>query len=434
MSELKVHPVDKFSAELRVPGDKSISHRSVMFGALSNGTCEIEGFLASEDCLATVGALKQLGVEIKSLNEDATKLMVKGCRGKFKQPTEPIDCGNSGTTMRLMCGLLAGCDFEVELTGDDSLSRRPMDRIAKPLKEMGVSITGQGKNCTAPLKVRGTTEIKNINYESPVASAQVKSAIMLAALAGSGKTTISEPYLSRDHSERMLNYLLVKNVRDGNTTSIWGGQQAESRDIIVPGDLSSAAFWVVAAAARPGSTLLVNGVGLNPTRVGILNALIRMGARINERVDESNCEPMGTVEVTGSTLKGIEIGGEEIPKMIDEIPVLAVAAALAEGNTTIRDAHELRVKESDRISAVADNLRRMGVPVQEFADGMEIQGVGPQGLKAAEIESHGDHRIAMAFAIAGLYANGETVIHNSDCIATSYPGFEDELVQLLRRK
>ena len=434
MSELRVHPIDKFAVELKVPGDKSISHRSVMFAAISNGTCEIDGFLPSEDCLATVGALKQLGVEIKSLNESSTKLIVKGNRRQFVQPSEPIDCGNSGTTMRLMCGLLAGCNFEVELVGDESLSKRPMDRIAKPLLEMGVSVRGQGKNCTAPLIVRGSSRVKNVDYESPVASAQIKSAVMLAALAAEGKSTITEPFLSRDHTERMLNYLLVKNVRQGRTISIWGGQQAESRDIIVPGDLSSAAFWVVAAAARPGSTLLVNEVGLNPTRVGVLNALIRMGARINERVDESNCEPMGTVEVTGSKLKGIEIGGEEIPKMIDEIPILAVAAALAEGTTTIRDAHELRVKESDRISAVAENLRRMGVPVQEFADGMEIQGVGPHGLKAAEIESHGDHRIAMSFAVAGLYASGETVIHGTECIATSYPGFEAELNQLLKRK
>jgi 3-phosphoshikimate 1-carboxyvinyltransferase len=330
--------------------------------------------------------------------------------------------------MRLLSGILASKPFEVTLTGDESLSKRPMNRIAIPLERMGARIKGQGDRCTPPLKVQGKPKLTAIHYDSPVASAQVKSAILLAGLAAEGRTSVSEPYPSRDHTERMLNYLLVKNVREGNTVSIWGGQVPESRDIQVPGDISSAAFWIVAAAARKGARLMIHNVGLNPTRIGVLKVMSRMGAKIVERIDESGCEPMGSIEITGSGLKATGIGGAEIPTLIDEIPVLAVAAALAEGKTVIRDAQELRVKESDRISAVAESLRRMGVTVDEFADGMEITGGAP--LKGAEIPSLGDHRIAMAFAIAGLFAEGETVIRDVEFIETSYPGFIRELEQL----
>lgn len=428
MADLRVKKVKDFSAELTVPGDKSISHRALMFSALSNGPCEITGFLASEDCLATMHALAAMGVEIEPLGSDGTHIRVHGCRGEFKDPGQPIDCGNSGTTMRLLAGLLASKPFETTLTGDESLSKRPMNRIATPLEQMGARIKGQGDRCTPPLKITGKAKLKAIHYDSPVASAQVKSAILLAGLAAEGKTSVSEPHPSRDHTERMLNYLLVKNLREGNTVSIWGGQTPESRDIQVPGDISSAAFWIVAAAARNGARLMIHNVGLNPTRVGVLGVMARMGAKIVERIDESGCEPMGSIEVVGGGLKATEIGGAEIPTLIDEIPVLAVAAALAEGKTVIKDAQELRVKESDRISAVAESLRRMGVTVDEFADGMEITGGGP--LKGAEIPSLGDHRIAMAFAIAGLFAEGETVIKGVECIETSYPGFIRELEQL----
>lgn len=431
-SQFKVKSVSPFTAELEVPGDKSISHRAVMFAGLSNGICEIEGFLPSEDCWCTVEAMRALGVQIDVLEEGEhgpSKLRVKGNSGRFEAPTEPVYCGNSGTTMRLLSGILAAQPFETELHGDASLTRRPMDRIAKPLRLMGAEIEGRGDRCTAPLKIRGTAEIQPIHYESPVASAQVKSAILLAGMFANGKTSVSEPYLSRDHTERMLHYLLVKTVREGNTVSIWGGQTPESRDLRVPGDISSAAFWIVAAAARPKSRLRVRNVGLNPTRSGILHALIRMGARLNECIDEENGEPVGSVEVNGGSLRGIEIGGDEIPKLIDEIPIIAVAGALAEGKTVIRDAHELRVKESDRISAVAENLRRMGVEVQEFADGMEI--TGGAKLQGATVDSLGDHRIAMAFAIAGLYAEGETIVRDVECVNTSYPGFEAELKQLI---
>ncbi len=428
MADLRVKKVKDFSAELTVPGDKSISHRALMFSALSNGPCEITGFLASEDCLATMKALTAMGVEIEQLGDGGTRLRVHGCRGEFRDPGRPIDCGNSGTTMRLLSGILASKPFEVTLTGDESLTKRPMNRVATPLERMGARIKGQGDRCTPPLKVTGRSKLTAIHYDSPVASAQVKSAILLAGLAAEGRTSVTEPYLSRDHTERMLNYLLVKNVREGNTISIWGGQVPESRDIQVPGDISSAAFWIVAAAARQGAHLMIHNVGLNPTRIGILKVMSRMGAKIIERIDESGCEPMGSIEVIGSGLKATEIGGAEIPTLIDEIPILAVAAALAEGKTIIRDAQELRVKESDRISAVAESLRRMGATVDEFADGMEI--TGGANLKGAEIHSLGDHRIAMAFAIAGLFAEGETVIRDVECIETSYPGFIRELEQL----
>lgn len=428
MAELRVKKVKDFSAELKVPGDKSISHRSLMFGALSNGPCEITGFLASEDCLATMSALTSMGVEIEQLGDNGTHIRVHGCRGEFQKPEKPIDCGNSGTTMRLLSGILAGQPFESTLTGDESLSKRPMNRVAIPLERMGARIKGKGERVMPPLVITGRGRLTPIHYDSPVASAQIKSAIMLAALKAEGKTTITEPHPSRDHTERMLNYLLVKNIREGDTVSIWGGQIPESRDIVVPGDISSAAFWIVAAAARKGARLLIDNVGLNPTRIGVLSVMIRMGAKIIERIDESGCEPMGSIEVVGDGLKGTEIGGSEIPTLIDEIPILAVAAALAEGKTVIKDAKELRVKESDRISAVAESLRRMGVPVDEFADGMEI--TGGQKLKGAEINSLGDHRIAMAFAIAGLFAEGETVIKGVECIETSYPGFIRELKQL----
>jgi 3-phosphoshikimate 1-carboxyvinyltransferase len=428
MADLRVKKAKDFSAELTVPGDKSISHRALMFSALSNGPCEITGFLASEDCLATMNALAAMGVEIEQLGSGGTHIRVHGCRGEFKDPGRPIDCGNSGTTMRLLSGILASKPFEVTLTGDESLSKRPMNRIAIPLERMGARIKGQGDRCTPPLKVQGKPKLTAIHYDSPVASAQVKSAILLAGLAAEGRTSVSEPYPSRDHTERMLNYLLVKNVREGNTVSIWGGQVPESRDIQVPGDISSAAFWIVAAAARQGARLMIHNVGLNPTRVGILKVMSRMGAKIVERVDESGCEPMGSIEVIGGGLKATEIGGAEIPTLIDEIPVIAVAAALAEGKTVIKDAQELRVKESDRISVVAEGLRRMGATVDDFADGMEITGGAP--LKGAEIHSLGDHRIAMAFAIAGLFAEGETVIRDVECIETSYPGFIRELEQL----
>lgn len=419
--------------ELTVPGDKSISHRSIMLAALSNGVCKITNFLEGEDCLSTAKAFRQLGVTIEQ--PEPGTMIVHGSKGIFTAPEEPIDCGNSGTTMRLMCGVLAGQPFTSRLFGDASLSKRPMRRVMEPLAQMGAKITAEGEGGTPPLVIEGGA-LKAITYKTPVASAQVKSAILLAGLYAQGVTTVIEPAPSRDHTERMLEFFLVNLRREETRTGVTRkpgpckiamlGQQAlESRDFAVPGDISSAAFWLVAAAAQPGSRLLIKNVGLNPTRTGILDVLIRMGARIREVIDVDRGEPTGVIDIKGSTLHGTIIEGAEIPNVIDEIPILAVAAALAEGETIIRDARELRVKETDRIAAIATNLRAMGVEVIEQDDGMRI--MGTKKLKGAKVTSFGDHRIAMAFAIAGLFASGETIIEDTACVQTSYPGFEAAL-------
>ncbi len=424
--------------EITVPGDKSVSHRAIMLAALSNGVCKITNFLDGEDCLSTAAAFRQLGVTIDQ--PEPGTLVVYGTRGVLTAPSAPIDCGNSGTTMRLMSGILAAQPFTSELTGDASLQQRPMRRVVEPLTQMGAKIRTVGAKDTPPLLIEGGA-LKAITYRTPVASAQVKSAILLAGLYAEGVTTVIEPSPSRDHTERMLEYFLVKletehpkpnGSRKECRISLQGRQQIESRDFSVPGDISSAAFWLVAAAAQPGSRLLIKNVGLNPTRTGIIGVLIRMGARIREVVElVTQGEPCGVVDIKGGRLHGALIAGDEIPNVIDEIPILAVAGALAEGETIIRDARELRVKETDRIAAIASNLRLMGVKVEEFEDGMKI--TGGQKLKGAKLPSYGDHRIAMAFAIAGLHASGETVIENTACVHTSYPGFESTLAEILKR-
>jgi 3-phosphoshikimate 1-carboxyvinyltransferase len=324
-----------------------------------------------------------------------------------------------------MSGILAAQPFQTRLVGDASLSKRPMRRVIEPLTQMGGRLHADGTNGTLPLVIEGGP-LAGIRYELPHASAQVKSAILLAGLFASGKTTVVEPATTRDHTERMLEFFQVRTLRTGNEITIHGGQTLESRDFRVPGDISSAAFWLVAAAVRPGARLLIDNVGLNPTRTAILRVLITMGARVREVVENvTEGEPSGTIEVEGRKLHGTVIEGDIIPNLIDEIPAIAIAAALAEGKTTIRGAAELRVKETDRIAAIATNLRAMGVPVEEFDDGMEI--TGGAKLRGATMESFGDHRIAMAFAIAGLFADGETIIKDVECVATSYPGFEDTL-------
>jgi 3-phosphoshikimate 1-carboxyvinyltransferase len=428
MATWKVRRAPLIQSEIVVPGDKSISHRAVILSSLSNGTCVIKGFLPSEDCMCTVNAMRALGVEIEQ--PEPTTLIVHGRKRKLTAPKGDIDCGNSGTTMRLLAGLLAAQPFTSRLTGDASLSKRPMKRIIDPLTEMGAKITAEGDKNTPPLLIEGKP-LKPIHYYMPVASAQVKSAIMLAGLFAKGRTVITEPTQSRNHTERMLSYYLVRPQIDDLTISVVGGQTPESRDFIVPGDISSAAFWLVAAAAQPRSHLLVKDVGLNETRTGVLSVLIRMGAHPREIIDEvEEGEPRGTVEIQGARLKGTVIEGKEIPNVIDELPILAVAAALAQGVTTISDAGELRVKETDRIAAIATNLRLMGVRVTEKEDGMEIHGGTP--LQAARLSSYGDHRIAMAFAIAGLFAEGETVIEGVECVATSYPDFLKTLDQIMK--
>ncbi len=429
MSDWKIRRAPAIHTEITVPGDKSISHRAILLAALTNGPCVIRGFLPGEDCLSTVGAMRALGVSIEI--QDETTVLVRGTRGVFKAPAGDIDCGNSGTTMRLLSGLLAAQPFETRLVGDASLSKRPMKRVIEPLTQMGAKFVAEGGDGRPPLKVKGA-KLRSIQYASPVSSAQVKSAILLAGLFAEGKTTVTEPSQSRDHTERMLEYFLVRPQKNGLSTSIRGGQTPESRDFEVPGDISSAAFWLVAAAANPDSKILVRKVGLNQTRTGVLGVLLRMGAHVREIVENEEAEPMGTVELRGARLKGTVIEGKEIPNVIDELPILAVAGALAEGLTVIRDAKELRVKETDRIAAIATNLRAMGAEVQETEDGMEIQGGKP--LRGATVDSFGDHRIAMAFAIAGLFAEGETVITGTGCVATSYPGFEAQLQELIKEQ
>ncbi len=421
----KVKRGRRIAATVRVPGDKSISHRAVILASLADGVCKIDGFLPGEDCLATVEAMRALGVKIDQDPEDATTLVVHGNGGRFEAPEGAIYCGNSGTTMRLLAGLLSAQPFDSELTGDESLSGRPMDRVIGPLSTMGAKLEGQGARGLAPLKIRGG-KLSPVKHTLEVASSQVKSAMLLAGLFTKGKTTVVEPTATRDHTERMLRHFGVRTVRDGNEISIYGNQPLEARDFSVPGDISSAAFWIVAAAGQPGAFLTLENVGLNPTRTGLLRVLVHMGANIRDIVTGGEQgEPVGKIVVRGEQLKGTLIDGEIIPNVIDELPVLAVAGALAEGKTVIRDAQELRVKETDRIAAVSGNLRAMGVKVDDYFDGMEID--GGFEMDGATVRSFGDHRIAMAFAIAGLFARGETVVEDVECVSTSYPGFEAEL-------
>ena len=419
MSVWKIRRAPLIEREIRVPGDKSISHRAVILASLSNGTCLITGFLPSEDCMRTVNAMIALGVEIEQ--PEPTTLIVHGCKRELRAPAHDIDCGNSGTTMRLLAGILAAQPFRSRLIGDESLSRRPMKRVIDPLTKMGAKIKAEGPKDCPPLVIEGG-KLQAIQYFSPIASAQVKSAILLAGLFAKGRTTVTEPIQSRDHTERMLSYFLVRPGRNDLSVSIVGDQTPESRDFAVPGDISSAAFWLVAAAAQPGSHLLVKDVGLNVTRTGLLGVLLRMGAYVREVIEQVDVgEVRGIVEIKGAQLKGTEIRGKEIPNVIDELPILAVAGALSHGTMVIADAKELRVKETDRLAAIATNLRAMGANVSEKEDGLEIYGGFP--LKGAKLSSFGDHRIAMAFAIAGLFAEGETVIQGTECVATSYPDF-----------
>ncbi|HYR57837.1 MAG TPA: 3-phosphoshikimate 1-carboxyvinyltransferase, partial [Chthoniobacteraceae bacterium] len=399
----------------------------VILAAMSNGPCVIRGFLPSEDCLRTVAAMRSLGIPIDIADE--TTLVVHGKRRAFTEPQNDIDCGNSGTTMRLLAGLLAGQPFKSRLVGDESLSKRPMKRVIEPLVQMGATVRAEGDSVRPPLVIEGG-KLKPMHYISPVASAQVKGAVLLAGMFAHGRTSVTEPNQSRDHTERMLEYFLVRPQISDLTVSIHGGLTPESRDFTVPGDISSAAFWMIAAAAQPRSRLLVKNVGLNETRTGVLAVLLRMGATVHEVIETEDAEPMGTIEVRGARLKGTNIEGKEIPNVIDELPVLAVAGALAQGQTTIANASELRVKETDRLAAIATNLRAMGAQVGETEDGLEIFGGLP--LQGARVDSFGDHRIAMAFAIAGMFAEGETTVTNTDCVNTSYPGFYQTLEKILK--
>jgi 3-phosphoshikimate 1-carboxyvinyltransferase len=430
MDELRIKRAPRLEAEITVSGDKSISHRAVMIASLANGPCVLRGFSRSADCMHTVVAMRALGITIEQPEPEV--LIVHGKKRKLTAPKDDIDCGNSGTTMRLLAGLLAGQSFKSRLVGDGSLSKRPMARILEPLRLMGARIEAEGKNDTAPLRIESAA-LHGIKYALPVASAQLKSAILFAGLFAKGKTTVREPVPTRNHTELMLNYFLVRTHRDDEGVSVFGEHVPESRDFSIPGDISSAAFWLVAAAAQPGGHLLVRDVGLNETRTSLLGVLVRMGAQVREAIEDvDQIEPRGILEITGARLKATVIQGKEIPQLIDELPILAVAGALAQGTTIIRHAQELRVKETDRIAAIAHNLRSMGVQVAELTDGLEIQ--GRASLHGARLSSFGDHRIAMAFAVAGMFAEGETVIQDVDCVAASYPGFETMLGELVDPK
>lgn len=428
MASLTSKKLKSIPAEITVPGDKSISHRSAMFAGLAKGTTIIDGFLPSEDCLCTVHAMQALGATMEPLEVvegvGLVKLAITGNGMKLKAPEKPVDCGNSGTTIRLLSGILAGQDFKTELFGDASLSKRPMKRVADPLGQMGAKITGQGEKICAPLTIEGSA-LKSIYYKLPVASAQVKSAILLAGLYAAGKTTVVEPVATRNHTERLFSHFGIKWLREDDCVSVYGGQEPKANDITVPGDISSAAFWMVAAAATPKAQITIKNVGLNPTRTGVIDVLLRMGALVTSSETHSDGEPRGNITVRGGDLNATVIGGAEIPNVIDELPILAVAAALARGKTLIRDASELRVKETDRIAAVASNLRLMGVTVTEHPDGMEIEGGAK--LHGATLPCYGDHRIAMAFLVAGMFAEGTTTLEGAECISTSYPGFERHL-------
>ncbi len=414
-----------------VPGDKSISHRALMLGAIAEGETIIEGLLLGEDPRSTAQCFRAMGAEIGELN--SSKVVVKGVGlGNLREPLDVLDAGNSGTTIRLMLGLLASLsDRFFVVTGDSSLRSRPMSRVVKPLVQMGANIWGRKDNALAPLAVRGT-QLKPIHYLSPVASAQVKSCVLLAGLMVEGKTTITEPALSRDHSERMLQAFgaeLEINPKT-NSVTITGQPTLRGQKIIVPGDISSAAFWLVAGAIVPGSELVITNVGVNPTRIGILEVLEMMEADIsreNERIVAG--EPVADLRVKHSQLKACTIGGALIPRLIDEIPILAVAAACANGTTIIKDATELRVKESDRLAVMASELTKMGAKVTEFPDGLEI--TGGQTLKGAEVDSYTDHRIAMSLAIAALVANNTTTIHRAEAASISYPNFVATLQQII---
>jgi 3-phosphoshikimate 1-carboxyvinyltransferase len=429
--ELRVKRAPRIDLEITVPGDKSISHRAVIIAALANGVCTLQGFLPSEDCMHTVNAMRALGIKIEQ--PEATTLIVHGKKRVLNAPKNEINCGNSGTTMRLLAGLLAGQPFESRLVADAGLSRRPMDRVIAPLAEMGASIVAEGPDQTAPLRVRGGS-LHGIHYRPSVVSAQVKGALLLAGLFARGKTTVEEPLPTRNHMEKMFNYFLVRTAtEEAGSVTVFGDQVPESRDFAIPGDISSAAFWLVAAAAQRRGHLLIRHVGLNDTRTALLGVLLRMGAQVREAVEDvDQLEPRGIVEVTGFPLKGTVIQGKEVPRLIDELPILSVAGALANGRTVIRQAGELRVKETDRIAAIAHNLRAMGAQVGELNDGLEISGPAP--LHGAPVPSFGDHRIAMAFAIAGLFAEGETIVQDSECIRESYPGFETMLEEFTNQK
>lgn len=422
-----IRPAKKLRGEIRLPGDKSISHRAAMLAAMADGETRIENFATSADCASTLQCLKQLGV---GLRQDGTTVWVNGVgKSGFRVSDQPLDCGNSGTTMRLLAGILAGQSFDSVLIGDDSLQSRPMKRVIEPLTAMGVSIDSIGDR--APLTIHGRNPLRASEHELKVASAQIKSCILLAGLNADGRTCVVEPVSTRDHTERMLRWFGVaveeSEIGAGKKISVSGDSRLSARDLTIPADISSAAFFLVAAACRNGSEIIIRDVGLNPTRRTVIDVLQRLGANIQTTNEcEKNNEPIGDIRIEGGlgSPHGNVLAGNIIASLIDELPVLAILGTQVEGGLEIRDAGELRVKESDRIAAVVENLTRMKAEVEEFDDGFRV---GRSTLTGAHLNSFGDHRIAMAFAVAGLLAESETEIDGAECAAVSFPAFFEVL-------
>lgn len=423
---MKFTKINHLNGEVIIPGDKSISHRAVMLGALADGTTKVSNFLQGADCLSTIDCFRKMGVSIEN-NIDTVFIKGNGLHG-LQEPVSILDVGNSGTTTRLMSGILAAQNFTVTVNGDDSIQKRPMKRIITPLSMMGADIVSINGNDCAPLKITGK-QLKGIHYTSPVASAQVKSSILLAGLYADGETSVTEPYVSRNHTELMFDSFGVSIKTSGTTATVSPAEKLNAREIIVPGDISSAAFFIVAGLIVPNSEIVIKNVGINPTRDGILRVCKAMGASITyENVKEGNGEPTADLVVRTSELHGTTIGGEIIPTLIDEIPAIAILACFANGTTVIKDAQELKVKESNRIDVMVENLSKMGASITATEDGMIIEGGKP--LHGTVIDSKLDHRIAMSFAIAGLVADGETEITGAECVEISYPTFYKDLEKL----
>ncbi|MGA7566574.1 MAG: 3-phosphoshikimate 1-carboxyvinyltransferase, partial [Terriglobales bacterium] len=420
-SNVVVCPARGVAGVVRIPGDKSISHRYAMLASIAEGKSRFQNFSAARDCASTLDCVAKLGCEWK--REDDGAIVVNGSGPQLRTPTEALDCGNSGSTMRMLSGILAGQPFASELFGDESLSRRPMARIMKPLSEMGARISSSDGG-RPPLKIQGGL-LKPIHYKPEVASAQVKSCVLFAGLFADGETIVEEPIRTRDHGEIALRAFGAEVERKGNASRIMGGQRLRAIEAHVAGDLSSAAFFLCAAALFPGSQVTLPGILMNPTRARLLDILVQMGLKVSvAHLEDHQGELVGTIEARGAAWKGAVITGADTAALIDEIPVLAAVAPYAEDGLEVRDGKELRVKESDRIAAVATNLRKMGAEIEERPDGMKIP--GGQNLHGAELDSFGDHRIAMAFAVAALRAEGETTIRGADAAGVSYPTFFEE--------
>ncbi|WP_435798968.1 3-phosphoshikimate 1-carboxyvinyltransferase [Peribacillus asahii] len=418
--------IQSLRGEIAVPGDKSVSHRSIMFGALANGETIVTNFLPGADCLSTIACFQKMGITIEQTGKQV-RVIGKGFKG-LTEPSEVLDVGNSGTTIRLMMGILAGQNFSATLAGDYSIAKRTMKRVVEPLREMGAAIDGRNNGEFTPLHIRGGS-LKPIRYKLPVASAQVKSAILLAGLQAEGETVVIEPEETRDHTERMIRQFGGQVVKEGKEIKVQGNQVLTGTEIYVPGDISSAAFFMVAAAITPNSEVVLKNVGLNPTRVGIIEVMQKMGADITVEELPSKGEPIGTITVRSSKLKGTTVSGELIPRLIDEIPIIALLATQAEGTTVIQDAAELKVKETNRIDTVAHELSILGADVKPTDDGLIIQ--GGTRLHGGEVTSHGDHRIGMMLAVAGLIAKGKIELHDPAAINVSYPEFFEHLGQLI---